>query len=146
MDGVASRKGKKRSCFYLDAPGDDDNNDKLRVPLSRIVIEAEASLVAKVKELDLSRNPVTKIQGAEKLTNCVKLDGNICSLKSVPTGIEEMKALQTLNLSSNQITEIPSSFGELKALQTLDLSKNQITEIPFLIGEIKVLQIIYLTK
>ena len=101
----------------------------LKVPLKRVVVKANESLTVHVKELILHYNPVTTIQGAEKLTNLTSLNGISCELKNFPSGIEKLKSLQTLILRNNQITKIPTSIAKLNALKSLHLFNNKISTI-----------------
>ncbi|NES23982.1 MAG: hypothetical protein F6K41_34995, partial [Symploca sp. SIO3E6] len=54
----------------------------------------------------------------------------------IPAAIAQLTHLQSLDLSSNEITEIPAAIAQLTHLQVLNLSKNQIKEIPVAIGQL----------
>ena len=55
-----------------------------------------------------------------------QLDLSSCQLKSLPSSILGLKALQTLNLASNQLSSLPNTFStDLPNLQVLRLDGNQ---------------------
>ena len=55
-----------------------------------------------------------------------QLDLSSCQLKSLPSSILGLKALQTLNLASNQLSSLPNTFStDLPNLQVLTLDGNQ---------------------
>ena len=57
---------------------------------------------------------------------------------------QELSALQTLDLSDNQLTTLPESIGKLTNLQELNLGYNQLTTLPESIGQLTNLQELYL--
>ena len=63
----------------------------------------------------------------------VKLDLSSNSLTALPIQIGQLTALQTLDLSSNRVSQVAKIFGPvnfLPNLQTLDLGRNAIQDIP----------------
>jgi Leucine-rich repeat (LRR) protein len=66
------------------------------------------------------------------------------NLNRIPPQIAQLTALQTLDLSENQLTAIPPEITQLTALQTLFLGQNQITAIPSRITQLTALQELYL--
>jgi internalin A len=66
------------------------------------------------------------------------LSGN--QIRVIPDEIGQCLALQSLDLSGNQIRVIPDEIGQCPALQSLDLSGNQIRVIPDEIGQCLALQ------
>ena len=55
-----------------------------------------------------------------------------------------MTALQTLDLSRNQITTLPESLGNLKELLSLHLYYNRFTMLPSSLANLTALQKLYL--
>ena len=49
---------------------------------------------------------------------------------SLPDSIGNLKHLQKLNLSDNELTSLPNSIGNLKHLKTLDVSDNELSSLP----------------
>jgi hypothetical protein len=49
----------------------------------------------------------------------------------------QLRQLEVLDLSKNQITELPPSFGELRKLQTLRLADNPLTQLPRSFGNLQ---------
>jgi len=49
---------------------------------------------------------------------------------ALPESFRDLKSLQTLDLSSNQLTTLPESFSNLKSLNWLNLESNQMTTLP----------------
>jgi Leucine-rich repeat (LRR) protein len=86
--------------------------------------EAEQKIAAarrsRATELNLSRN----------------YDQNSESLIELPDSLWELTALQSLNISYNQLTALPEAIGQLTQLQSLDISYNQLTALPAAIGQL----------
>eukprot|EP00741_Cyanophora_paradoxa_P020673 tig00021289_g19954.t1 len=121
-----------------------------------------------IRVLDLSRNQLTSIPGAElaKLTNLevLRLDNNkltalppeigrLATLKelyalsvidnklaALPPEIGRLAALKELGVSGNQLTALPPEIGCLAALKKLDVGGNQLTALPPEIGQLTNLQ------
>jgi len=70
------------------------------------------------------------------------LDLSLNDIKTIPNVFSKFNKLQYLDLSSNEITEIPSSFKYLKNLKKLDMRFNSLTKLPDFIGELKSLEYI----
>jgi len=69
-----------------------------------------------------------------------------CDLKTIPSSVFQLKSLQTLDLSFNQLSELPKEIAELKSLQKLYLSSNQLSELPKEIAELKSLHVLDLSS
>jgi Leucine-rich repeat (LRR) protein len=60
------------------------------------------------------------------------LDLSYNNLKQVPEGLSELKQLKTLFLAGNQLTDLQAlSWGKLTGLENLDLARNTITRFPY---------------
>nr|DAD33886.1 TPA_asm: hypothetical protein HUJ06_012737 [Nelumbo nucifera] len=69
--------------------------------------------------------------GSPRLTGC--LDPAIGKLSALADHASQLKNLQFLSISRNFISgEIPAKLAELRSLQTLDLSYNQLRSLCFL--------------
>ena len=66
-------------------------------------------------------------------------------LTALPESLGQLTHLQTLNLSYNQLTALPESLGQLTHLQSLDLSYNQLTALPEPLGQLTHLQTLELS-
>ena len=66
--------------------------------------------------------------------------------KQLPPEIGQLLNLQSLNLSSNQLSELPPEIGQLAKLQSLDFSFNHLSELPSEIGQLANLQSLNLSS
>mmetsp|Transcript_17244 Transcript_17244/g.23966 ORF Transcript_17244/g.23966 Transcript_17244/m.23966 type:complete len:506 (-) Transcript_17244:27-1544(-) len=53
-----------------------------------------------------------------------------CTLQTIPSYITQLKNLQTITLTGNDITSLPEELCQLINLQKLNLSRNKITQVP----------------
>lgn len=60
-------------------------------------------------------------------------------LKTLPSELSNLKALEILRLNNNQLEELPASLGELPVLQSLECRNNKISSIDDKVGELKYL-------
>jgi len=68
------------------------------------------------------------------------------NLSIFPNQIRNMKDLEYLDLSKNQIREIPDWIDELKKLKIFILTENQISELTSSIGKMESLEVLHLLK
>jgi internalin A len=80
--------------------------------------------------------------GAKELALCDNWPG----LTELPESLSQLTALQSLNLSYNQLTALPESLGQLTALQSLDISENQLTALPESLSQLTALQSLNLSS
>lgn len=59
----------------------------------------------------------------------------------LPPSLGQLKALRTLCLSGNQISEFPTRLGSLRNLDLLDLSRNKIQNVPLEVSELQTIEI-----
>ena len=79
-----------------------------------------------------------------ELKNLEELRFTRQDLKVFPSELRNLKKLKLLNLSSNQITSVPDWIGELDGLLRLDLSYNHIKVLPDSLKKLKHLSIVLL--
>ena len=86
----------------------------------------------KFKKVNLLKNLKCKLklkQSLEELTALQELDLSNNQIANIQQ-ISQLTALRWLSLNNNQITNIPSELSQLTALQGLYLNNNKITNIP----------------
>ena len=67
-------------------------------------------------------------------------------LSSLPESIGDLMNLERLDLNDNQLTTLPQSFGNLQNLRNLDFSNNEFTSMPEIISNLQNLEILYLNN
>ena len=67
-------------------------------------------------------------------------------LSALPDTVGKLTALQTLDLSGNQLSALPDAVGKLTALQILDLNDNQLSALPDAVGRLTALQFLHLNS
>ena len=92
---------------------------------TKIVVDVEENLAEEIKTLNLLGNPVTEIEGAEKLARVKKIYCNNCGLNSVPRWIEKLPAVEIVILWGNDIDSIPEWITQMETLRTLDVGHNR---------------------
>ncbi len=96
-----------------------------------------------VKDLDLSNNKISDLNGIEKFSNLRVLKLNNNKITKVE-GLKDLKSLEKLFLRHNQITEI-KNLKNLNNLKHIDLSNNPtLTEIPEILKDLPTLETIKL--
>lgn len=64
----------------------------------------------------------------------------------LPEQIGELKKLETLNVSSNQLTTFPASLSSLKSLKTVIASHNRFVAMPVIVYTLRNLDVIDLSN
>ena len=62
---------------------------------------------------------------------------NYNQLVSLPTSIQKLNQLESLDLSDNKLTELPSEISDLKELRSLDVSGNPLYMVAIHVPEMK---------
>ncbi len=96
--------------------------------------------------LQMSMPAFSLAQALQKPDSTFRLDLRGQKLTTFPQEILQLKNLNELWLSKNQIKEIPEEIGQLTQLQTLDLSNNQIHTLPESLKKLIYLKKLNLTK
>ncbi|PKP21742.1 MAG: hypothetical protein CVU05_06085 [Bacteroidetes bacterium HGW-Bacteroidetes-21] len=93
------------------------------------VIHKNFGKILYLEKLDISHNQLTTIPaiilGMKYLYNLDMSDNQINKIENT----NNLKKLEYLDLSNNQLKDFPRSFGLMKKLKVLDLSGNQITTV-----------------
>lgn len=117
-----------------------DNNDIPSLP-------SNIGLFKKLIVLDISANKMSFI--SDELCQLSKLrtliaKNNHLSTASFPKGMSNLKSLEVLNVSGNQIEIFPPQFTALEKLQVLHMGGNGLKRLPSAIRALTKLQVLYL--
>ncbi|KAH6901183.1 hypothetical protein BKA70DRAFT_1406049 [Coprinopsis sp. MPI-PUGE-AT-0042] len=55
------------------------------------------------------------------------------AFRTIPDSLGELRWLETLSCSDNNLDQLPTSIGQLQKLETLDAHKNNLLELPFMV-------------
>jgi Leucine-rich repeat (LRR) protein len=85
--------------------------------------------------LDLSNNPLGLAPDVSQMTELTVLQLDNCDLTELPSGLLQLKSLETADLSDNAIVRIPSDILELplEVAESIDLRGNPLSEESLLI-------------
>lgn len=100
-----------------------------RIYLSDKALEHFPQVNPKADYLNLDRNKLKDITGAEKLVYLKWLRLNNNALSSLPD-ISALKNLRRIYLRGNLFAEVPPGLNNLPSLTDVELSKNPIREVP----------------
>ncbi|PWY99847.1 adenylate cyclase [Testicularia cyperi] len=102
----------------------------------------EATLGPQLRQVNLGRNPLSKVRIAA-LTTCdlTSLDLSSTNMTRLDESLfPQLPALAQLTLDGNQFVVLPDSLGELKRLEVFSCNNNLLATLPESIGELKMLQ------
>jgi len=68
----------------------------------------------------------------------ISADGS--KLKKLPDNLGDMKQLESLDVSRNELTDLPASMAKLSALQHLSLSDNKLKTLPAWLADLRALE------
>lgn len=91
-----------------------------------------------LKYLDLSSNLISNLDNVDfsKVPSLISLDLHGNRLTSVNDAISNLVNLESLNLSSNDLSEVCPALCNISSLRQLDISFNKITYLPDEIGQL----------
>jgi internalin A len=72
----------------------------------------------------------------EQLSNLTSLDLWINQLTTLPNAIGQLTNLKSLDVSNNHLTTLPDAIGQLTNLKSLDVSNNHLSTLPDAIGQL----------
>eukprot|EP01133_Synstelium_polycarpum_P007235 gene7235-8411_t len=110
-----------------------------------VTLPLELQQLPKLKNLCLSRNKITKIDGVSRFATLEDLDLSYNSIQllavnlsfnKLPMEIGKLTQLLLLDLAENELRALPSQVGQLKMLTKLYLDNNDFLEIPDQIGNL----------
>lgn len=117
-------------CFNEPEPAYKSVPAENRIYLSDKALKAfPENLNVKADYLNLDRNQLEKIDGAEKLTALKWLRLNDNRLAALPD-LKALVNLRRIYLRNNRFTAVPETLKGLPALTDIDLSGNPVKEIP----------------
>ncbi|KAJ5072740.1 hypothetical protein M0811_09437 [Anaeramoeba ignava] len=109
-------------------------------PINSISSGASMKVFKNLKKLDLSYNRLTTLPTEmEKLQSLVSLQLHHNQFEEIPDCIFNLVTLQNLGLDFNKVTYIKEKISKLSKLKGLSISNNQIIEIPPALCELKTL-------
>ena len=82
-----------------------------------MVVEVDAALADEIQVLYLEKNPVTTVEGVEKLRRVKALNCDGAGLDFAPPWIEGLTSLETVWLRRNNLTELPASLMNMPNLK-----------------------------
>jgi Leucine-rich repeat (LRR) protein len=91
---------------------------------------ANLAEMTRLNFLDLSNNPLGLAPDVSQMTDLTTLQLDNCGLTELPTGLLQLKNLETADLSDNAITRIPSDILELpmEIAESIELQGNPLSE------------------
>ncbi len=123
-------------CFNEPEPASKSVPAEHRVYLGGRGLKEFPSINPGADYLNLDRNSLTRIDGAEKLTELKWLRLNFNRLSALPD-LKALTKLRRIYLKGNSFTEVPKTLGDLPSLTDIDLSFNPISEVPQWLAEKK---------
>eukprot|EP00331_Platyophrya_macrostoma_P013906 CAMPEP_0176422218 /NCGR_PEP_ID=MMETSP0127-20121128/9613_1 /TAXON_ID=938130 /ORGANISM="Platyophrya macrostoma, Strain WH" /LENGTH=268 /DNA_ID=CAMNT_0017803047 /DNA_START=14 /DNA_END=820 /DNA_ORIENTATION=+ len=84
--------------------------------------------LSKLRELDISKNKLTRIKNLTKLTGLTRLDASQNELIEMPDDIGKLSNAEILNFRCNNINIIPGSLVDLSKLKLLLIRENNLDD------------------
>ena len=109
---------------------------------------SDAKLASTVTHLDLNKQYIVEEYEIKlnKFVNLKNLNLMHCGITSIPEEIYNLRELEYLSLSDNEITEISPKINKLVNLRGICCSRNKISSFPLEICELRQLKFFYYSK
>ena len=110
------------------------NLKSVNLPNCNITLSPQSVLnlaeMTRLEFLDLSNNPLGLAPDVSQMSELTTLQLDDCALSELPVGLLQLKTLETVDLSSNAITQVPSDILELPmdVAESIDLRGNPFSE------------------
>ena len=90
---------------------------------TKLIIDVDEETAKKGVSLRLFGNPVTTIEGVEKLVAVRTVILSFCRFATWPKWIEKLTAVKYVNMRLGEIKEIPASFFEIPTIEKVVISR-----------------------
>ncbi|TFF85364.1 MAG: hypothetical protein EU551_04180 [Promethearchaeota archaeon] len=107
---------------------------------SHLDLYRELKKLEKLEYLDASNCNLDTFPTLGNMKNLQELDLSRNNIKKIEGGFAGLENLHSLNLSENPITEYPTDLEKIKLLKRLDLSETKIKELPEYVGNLQYLE------
>ena len=97
----------------------------LRQGITTIVVNLDRTNARGVERLLINHNPVTTIEGTEKLVGVKCVNCLNCGLDAVPQWIKVLPAVESVSFGLNNIKELPLWLLQMKTLKRVHIYNNK---------------------
>jgi Leucine-rich repeat (LRR) protein len=104
--------------------------------LSKLRLQSLPVLLTNVRKLDLSDNHLTSLKEFGQLRVLEELNLSRNELTELPVECCQLAKLKKLTLTQNKLTSLPKEFANLQALEELGLTYNNFTALPLICCQI----------
>ena len=104
--------------------GSKADKEREKENFKEIIIDVDENLAKEIKALDLNGHPVANVTGAERLSGVKTLDCSYCEFNVIPKWIQQLPAIEEVDLSKNCLESVEEWFLHLQTLRSVDLSDN----------------------
>ncbi|KAE9554740.1 hypothetical protein FO519_002068 [Halicephalobus sp. NKZ332] len=144
IGGIPSQIGEMKYLIELDISNNEicDIAEEIERCQQLVVLDVSHNILpgslpktivnlTQLTHLSITDNSLTALPSdIDKLINLKSLDARECELRILPPSIVNLRNLQRLDLGANALTELPQGLGGLENLRELDLEENTLTGLP----------------